>query len=177
MKDRVRKLRKEILHLNQTEFGRKLGIGQQSIANIESGTNALTERNFDAICRTWDVNPNWLRYGEGEVFVEKKESLLQSLVREFELTPDEEALVAALLDLPPEYRAGVVRYVKEAAARFEETLADKMLEDIPLHKMTPEQKRAVINRQLDLEEEALKKERASLASTITTTSKKTSNTS
>ena len=177
MKERIKQLRKEILKLNQTEFGTKIGLSQKAIANIETGATSLTERNFEIICRTWDVNPNWLRYGEGEVFVEKKESLLQSLVREFELTPDEEALVAALLDLPPEYRAGVVRYVKEAAARFEETLADKMLEAIPLHKMTPEQKRAVINRQLDLEEEALKKERASLASTITTTSKKTSNTS
>ena len=80
------------------------------------------------ICEKFNINPNWLRYGEGEVFVEKKESLLQSLVREFELTPDEEILVAVLLDLPPEDPAGVVRYVKETAARFEEALADKIID-------------------------------------------------
>ena len=80
------------------------------------------------ICEKFNINPNWLRYGEGEVFVEKKESLLQSLVREFELTLDEETLVAVLLDLPPEDPAGVVRYVKETAARFEEALADKIID-------------------------------------------------
>ncbi|MBQ7454589.1 MAG: hypothetical protein IJS69_06040 [Selenomonadaceae bacterium] len=41
-----------------------------------------------------------------------------------------------MLELPPEYRAGVVRYIKEAAVRFEQALVNRKLEEIPF--MTPE---------------------------------------
>ena len=150
MRTRVRQLRKEFLKLNQTEFGRKIGIGQQSVANIENGTNTLTERNFDAICRTWSVNPEWLRHGVGEVFIERKESVLQAIVREFELNPDEATLIAALLELPQEYRAGVVKYVKEAATMFEAQLDDKeKVSRKPDEKLSVDEMRTIMNRELD----------------------------
>lgn len=145
MKERVKQLRKSILKLSQTEFGVKIGLSQKAIANIETGATALTPRNFEIICRTWNVNPDWLRSGTGEVFIEQKESVLQEIVREFELTPDEAALIAALLELPQEYRAGVVKYVKEAAAIFEKSLA------------AAEQDRKYIQSVLDEEEAAFKR--------------------
>ena|GEM_PF-5553695 len=80
----------------------------------------MTERNFEAICRTFKVNPNWLRNGVGEVFVENKESALKNIVEKFNLEPDEAALIGALLELPKDYRAGVVKYVKRLAVMFEE---------------------------------------------------------
>ena len=120
MKDRLKRLRKNILKMNQTEFGKKIGIGAQAIAEIEKGRNELTERNFEAICRTFNVNPNWLRNGVGEVFIENKESALKNIVEEFDLEPDEAALIGALLELPKDYRAGVVKYVKRLAVMFEE---------------------------------------------------------
>ena len=120
MKNRIKQLRKEILKLNQTEFGAKIGLSQKAIANIETGATSLTPRNFEIICRTFNVNAVWLRDGVGEVFIENKESALKSIVEEFELTPDESALIGALLGLPKEYRAGVVKYVKDLAMMFEE---------------------------------------------------------
>lgn len=150
MRTRVRQLRKELLKLNQTEFGRKIGIGQQSVANIENGTNTLTERNFDAICEKFNVNPEWLRHGVGEVFIERKESVLQAIVREFELNPDEATLIAALLELPQEYRAGVVKYVKEAATMFEAQLDDKeKVSRKPDENLSVDEMRAIMNRELD----------------------------
>lgn len=46
MKDRLKRLRKNILKMNQTQFGKKIGIEAQAIAEIEKGRNELTERNF-----------------------------------------------------------------------------------------------------------------------------------
>ena len=120
LNERVKYLRMEILKLNQTEFGVKIGLSQKAIANIETGATALTARNFEIICRTLNINSEWLRKGVSEGFIENKEFILKDIVEEFELTPDEAALIEALLGLPKEYRAGVVKYIKGLAMMFEE---------------------------------------------------------
>ncbi|MBR0289491.1 MAG: helix-turn-helix transcriptional regulator, partial [Selenomonadaceae bacterium] len=92
MNERIRELRKR-KGLNQTEFGAKLGLSQRAVANMESEGGTVTERNFDAICKAFNVNPEWLRHGVGEIFMETRESLLQSIVAEFDLTDGEAALM------------------------------------------------------------------------------------
>lgn len=118
MKDRLRRLRKELLRLNQTEFGRKIGIGQQSVANIENGVNALTERNFDAICREWRVNPEWLRNGAGEPFLPPKtETYIDKVVAEKNLTSEDRALIETMLELPPAARKAFVEWAEKLVAQ------------------------------------------------------------
>lgn len=70
MKNRIKELRKNHLHLNQEEFGNTIGISRSNIANIESGRVNITERNIKDICSTYNINETWLRTGEGEMFVE-----------------------------------------------------------------------------------------------------------
>ena len=96
---RLKMLRKK-LKKTQSEFGAAIGLKQRTISEIESGSANLTERNFKSICEKFNVNPEWLRDGIGEVFIENKESALKNIVEEFELTPDETALIGALLGLP-----------------------------------------------------------------------------
>jgi len=64
---RIRELRKS-LKLTQQEFGNKIGLSKASIGNIENGIINLTDRNVSLICSTYNVNENWLRNGEGEMF-------------------------------------------------------------------------------------------------------------
>lgn len=66
--ERVRYLRKNILHLNQTEFGAAIYLSQNAISWIECGGGNLTVRNAKAICGQWNVREEWLRTGEGEIF-------------------------------------------------------------------------------------------------------------
>ena len=63
----MRELRKS-LKLTQQEFGNKIGLSKASIGNIENGIINLTDRNVSLICSTYNVNENWLRNGEGEMF-------------------------------------------------------------------------------------------------------------
>ena len=56
--------------MTQENFAKSINITRSSIALIETEKTTLTERNISEICRTFKVNPDWLRYGEGEVFKE-----------------------------------------------------------------------------------------------------------
>ena len=70
--DRVKTIRKELM-LNQTQFAEKIGISQRALSSIERETTILTERNTREICRVFNVNEQWLRTGEGEMFLEPSE--------------------------------------------------------------------------------------------------------
>lgn len=70
---RVRELRKSIC-MNQTEFGNKIDVAQSYLTNIETAKRPVTDKIFKLIClQPWNgkfVNENWLRTGEGEMFLE-----------------------------------------------------------------------------------------------------------
>lgn len=67
MGERVKELRKA-LGLSGEKFGEKIGLKRNSLSQIETGKNNLSEQNILAICREFNVNENWLRYGMGEMF-------------------------------------------------------------------------------------------------------------
>ena len=71
MNERVKELRKA-LGLSGEKFGERLGITRSAVSNIESGNRALTEQVILAICREYNVNEEWLRNGNGEMFIETK---------------------------------------------------------------------------------------------------------
>lgn len=157
MLERLKILRKIKLKLNQSDFGEKIGLGQQSIANIENGKINLTERNFNLICSTFNVNPEWLRHGTGEIFLsEKKDDALENLKTEYGLNDDDIALVKSFLELPPEYRRGVIEwgrnFVKTTAASLGVELSPKFQDRPSDDKLTVAEKRKIVNAELDAEE-------------------------
>lgn len=72
MNERVKVLRKE-LNLTLEKFGEQISMKKNSLSQIESGKNNLTERNIMLICETFNVNERWLRTGQGEMFREQSE--------------------------------------------------------------------------------------------------------
>ena len=70
MNERVKEVRKT-MKLSGEKFGERLGVGKTAISLIESGKNNLTEQMIISICREFDVNEEWLRYGTGEMFIER----------------------------------------------------------------------------------------------------------
>ena len=67
MGERVKELRKA-LGLSGEKFGEKIGLKRNSLSQIETGKNNLSEQNILAICRAFNVNEEWLRTGSGEMF-------------------------------------------------------------------------------------------------------------
>jgi len=68
VRQRIRDVRKA-LRLSQKEFAKRLGMQSGALSMIEVGDNALTEKNIKLICMTFNLNENWLRTGDGEMFV------------------------------------------------------------------------------------------------------------
>ena len=67
MNERIKQLRKE-LHLNQADFGARVGVKGNTIGNYELGLRNPSEAVIFSICREFNVNEEWLRNGTGEMF-------------------------------------------------------------------------------------------------------------
>lgn len=101
----MKELRKR-LDLTQQEFAEKIGISRGNIAAYEVGKNAPSDAVISLICREFNVNEEWLRTGEGEIFVAltKKQIITDFMC---DLIIGEEAsfkhrLIEALAKLSPE---------------------------------------------------------------------------
>lgn len=70
--DRIKEARKS-LGLTQDKFGERLGVGRSAISNIEAGSRGVTDQLRLSVCREFNVNEDWLRTGEGSMFVEPDE--------------------------------------------------------------------------------------------------------
>ena len=69
--------------MTQQEFAEKLGIKRSTMATYESGRNEPIDAVISLICREFDVNEEWLRTGEGEMFIElTKEEEIASFIGE-----------------------------------------------------------------------------------------------
>ncbi len=68
MKDRFKELRKE-LNVTQQEFADKLKISRNFVAQIEMGSKVPSDRTIDDVCREFGVSEEWLRTGNGDMFV------------------------------------------------------------------------------------------------------------
>lgn len=71
MNKRIRELRKA-LNLSQKEFADKIGLKQNAISYMEKDGSTVTEQNIKTICSQFSVNENWLRTGDGKMFLESE---------------------------------------------------------------------------------------------------------
>ena len=71
MKQRIRTLR-QTLQLSQKSFGEKIGLKQNAISYMERPNATITEQNIKCICSLFDVNEDWLRTGNGSMFLDNE---------------------------------------------------------------------------------------------------------
>ena len=155
MNKRIRKLRKQ-LNLSQTQFGREIGLTQKPVSEMERDGGTVTERNFNAICKAFNVNPVWLRDGIGAMFLENREALIESVAKEFGLFPEEIALMRMYFDLPREYRKGVITFAKNFVATMGQ-YPSEIEEQKPEDELTREERHKLLDDELDAQEAAEKR--------------------
>lgn len=73
MNERIKKLRK-VLDMTQAEFAEKIGTSQNVITNYEAGRRNPSRSVINNICKTFSVNEEWLRTGNGTMFVQRERS-------------------------------------------------------------------------------------------------------
>ena len=65
---RIKEMRRH-LDLTQTEFGDSLGVSRDVINSYERGRVTPTQTFIELLCMKYDVNPDWLIHGTGEMFI------------------------------------------------------------------------------------------------------------
>lgn len=102
MNERIKELRSR-LELTQEEFSSKIGLSRNFIAQIETGAKKPSDRTIFDICEKFNVNEDWLRTGNGEMFVElSKDEQISAMLGEIQRLGDENfkyRLVSALCKL------------------------------------------------------------------------------
>ncbi len=67
MNERIKQLRKK-LGLTQQSFADQLGVKRNTVGQWECGVNAVTDLALTSICREFNVNEEWLKTGNGDIF-------------------------------------------------------------------------------------------------------------
>lgn len=93
MHERIKELRKT-LRLSQSQFAKRLGVTQVTVSTWESGR--CPKFAAPMICQKFNVNPDWLENGRGEMFVKsrpERETFVESMFAMYqELSPERQKL-------------------------------------------------------------------------------------
>ena len=60
----------DVSEMTKTDFASKLNVTQAYISKITNKGSIPSDRLIEDICEKFNVNENWLRTGEGEMFIE-----------------------------------------------------------------------------------------------------------
>ena len=95
LNDRIKKLI-ETIGIKKIDFAKKLNVSQAFVSQLCSGASQPSDRTISDICREFGVSEEWLRTGEGEMFVP--------------MTRDEEiaAFMGDLLSGRPDFRSKLI---------------------------------------------------------------------
>lgn len=124
MKERIKKIRKE-LDLTQQEFADRLCIKRNTVASYETGKSNLSDGAFSLICREFNVNAEWLRNGEGEMFKPAPSDALDQLAHEYNLSNASYIAIKKFINLKPEKRNELIDFFLEVSKAIIESEADQ----------------------------------------------------
>lgn len=113
--DRIKSLRNS-LELTQTEFGSKIGFRQNTVGQMENGQRGITDRTILLICQTYNVNEEWLRTGEGEMFIENDNALIEQLAKQYNLDAFSRRFIETYVGLPEAQKKAIKKFACAVAA-------------------------------------------------------------
>lgn len=116
MNTRIKELR-TALHLTLEGFGERIGVTRAAVSKWENGDRGIADSMVVSICREFGVNEHWLRTGEGEMFEQTRETVLDKLCAEYDLGAEHRAIVEGFLDLTPQDRDVVLKYFHNVFSR------------------------------------------------------------
>lgn len=80
MNTRIKELRKT-LKLTQEDFGSRVGVKGNTIGNYELSLRNPSDAVIHSICREFNVNEDWLRFGKGDMFLPFGDEVAEAVSR------------------------------------------------------------------------------------------------
>ena len=108
--ERVKQLR-TALDLTLEKFGERVGVGKAAISKLEKNENRLSDQMIKSICREFNVNYDWLVYGEGEMFSVLPKTILDELCRAYDLDETDRKLIQEYIKMSKESRRVLKDYI------------------------------------------------------------------
>lgn len=134
MNVRFKELRKSC-HKSQIEFGRIMGLSSSGISEIEAGRRNVTEKHL-VMLSNWDeynVNIDWLRTGQGEMFLPTETDTLEKLRQEYRLTDQQFRFVSNFLRLPENEKDIIFNFLSSVFDSTE-TVEDKIQRELDAYR-------------------------------------------
>lgn len=103
MNTRIKELR-TALHLTLEGFGDRIGVTRAAVSKWENGDRGIADSMVVSICREFGVSEQWLRTGEGEMFEQTRETVLDRLAAEYSLDKEQVSVIENFFDLSPQER-------------------------------------------------------------------------
>lgn len=163
--ERIKHVRKN-LGLNQAGFGERIGLKQGAISKLEQDGSTVTDQNVHMICDVFGISEQWLRTGEGEMRADSRDTYIKKLAQQYQLGAAHAGMIEAFLRLTSEQRDSLLAIMRQMVEGADD--ADRVAESRPNTQdydehaenqpsraadphLTVEEKRAIINRELDAE--------------------------
>lgn len=109
--------------LTLEKFGERIGVTRAAVSKWENGDRSIADSMVVSICREFNVNEHWLRTGEGEMFEQTRASVLDRLSTEYDLSREQRSVIEAFLDLDPQERDVILKYVHNVFDRSAKSAA------------------------------------------------------
>lgn len=110
--ERVRYLRKDVLHMNQTEFAFSIGMKQTSVSSFEKEGATVSEQSIKAISSVHNISEEWLRSGIEPMRIEPETFNLDEFARARGASDLELKVVKAYFELDPDIRKMLMEHFK-----------------------------------------------------------------
>lgn len=127
--ERVKYFRKNVLHLNQTDFAVSVGMKQTSISTLEKPGATVSEQFIKTICSVYSINEDWLRNGNEPIKIESTVFSLDDFAKSHGATSQELEILKAYFELPSDIRQYLINH-------FTDRLMHKLFNNLP---ETPEE--------------------------------------
>ncbi len=112
--ERFKRVRKA-LKLTQSEFGKDIGLKQNSITQIEQGKNTVSDRTVMLLCKAFHVNEEWLREGGDDdfMFTRDFEASISALCNEYDLDDLSQVILTCYIRMHHKKRDGINLFLRE----------------------------------------------------------------
>ena len=128
--ERVRYFRKDVLHMNQTEFALSIGMKQTGVSYMEQEGATVTDQAIKAICSVHNISEEWLRNGTEPMRIEPETFNLNEFAREHGASELELKIVRAYFELNPDIRKKLIKHFRSELSNSKHPTTPEELENL-----------------------------------------------
>ena len=110
MGERIKQLI-DTLRIKRSEFAKRLNLSQPFVSELCSGTKNPSDRTIADICREFHVSFDWLMTGNGEMFEDLPEGVIDEIATQYGLDNQDRKLIIAYLNLSREERLIIKKFL------------------------------------------------------------------